>query len=149
MGRIAFLIASLVLFGSGRAIAAPDDFARVLAGPWGRVDTNWQPYIGVLAKNSCPTVGITRPQSVGLFGEGGSMWIEAGIGGAITLHDGASLPRTLSLVRMEGASSATYSGARGDRRLTLVAADRITEELVPPTPDVPAAHFVRCKIKKK
>lgn len=134
---------------AGASWAAPsDDFAARLAGPWGRVDFNWQPYGGALSKNSCPAAGITRPSSVGLFGEGGTMWIEAREGGALAVHDGSGTPRMLSFVRMETAASAVYREAGIDRRFSLVSADRLSEERVPAAAGVPGTKYLRCKKKK-
>lgn len=125
-----------------------EDFARLLQGPWGRVDISWQPYAGVLAKNSCPALGVTRPSSVGLFGEGGSMWIEPDAGGSLKVHDGGTLPKTYLFLRMETGASAVYSDSGFERRLSLVGPDRLSEERLPAAPAVPGAKFLRCKKKK-
>lgn len=131
------------------ALASPqEDFARQLQGPWGRVDISWQPYSGVLAKNSCPALGVTRPSSVGLFGEGGSLWIEPDAGGSLKVHDGGTLPKTYLFIRMETGSSAVYSEAGMERRLSLAGPDRLSEERLPAVPGQPGAKFLRCKKKK-
>jgi hypothetical protein len=121
--------------------------ARSLTGPWGRVDFNWQPYTGVLSKNSCPVAGVRQPSTVGLFGEGGTMWIEAEPG-KLLLHDGGPAPRILTFARMETATSAVYREGPIVRRLSIVGLDRLVEERVPAPDGVPATKYLRCKIKK-
>lgn len=139
--------AALSMLG-GTAVAAPqDDMARSLAGPWGRVDFNWQPYTGVLAKNSCPAAGVRQASTVGIFGDGGTMWIEAEPG-KLLLHEGGPAPRVLAFARMETASSAVYREGTIERRLAIVGVDRLSEERVPAPAGVPATKYVRCKIKK-
>jgi hypothetical protein len=144
------LLSTAVLFSAlgGVAMAAPqDDLAQTLTGPWGRVDFNWQPYTGVLAKNSCPVAGVRQPSTVGLFGDGGTMWIEPEEG-KLLLHDGGPAPRVLAFARMETATSAVYREGTVERRLSIVGVDRLTEERVPAPAGVPATKYLRCKIKK-
>ena len=146
----AFLLSTAVFFSvlGGAAMAAPaDDLAQSLTGPWGRVDFNWQPYTGVLSKNSCPPLGVRQPSTVGLFGEGGTMWIEAEPG-KLLLHDGGPAPRVLTFARMETATSAVYREGPIVRRLSIVGLDRLIEERVPAADGVPATKYLRCKIKK-
>jgi hypothetical protein len=146
----AFLLTTAVFFSmlGGAATAAPaDDLARSLTGPWGRVDFNWQPYTGVLSKNSCPVAGVRQPSTVGLFGEGGTMWIETEPG-KLLLHDGGPAPRVLTFARMETATSAVYREGAIVRRLSIVGLDRLIEERVPAPDGVPATKYLRCKIKK-
>jgi len=147
MRAFTMFVVALSFAGSAQA-ALQDDFAKQLEGPWGRVDINWQPYLGALSKNSCPANGVSRPSSVGLFGEGGSMWIEAGAGGSLTIHDGGMLPRVLLFVRMESGSSAVYNDAGLQKRFTLVASDRLSGDRVPPLPGVPGTKYLRCKQRK-
>jgi hypothetical protein len=137
--------AATVLFVSP---AAADDFGELLAGPWGRVDFNWQPYTGALSKNSCPAAGISRPTSVGLFGEGGSMWIEAPGDGSLIVHDGGGSPRVLTRVRRESAAATVYRDAGAEKRLSLASADRLSEVRLPEVAGVPDTKYVRCKKKK-
>jgi hypothetical protein len=145
------LLLSTAMFVSvigGSATAAPaDDLARSLAGPWGRVDFNWQPYSGVLSKNSCPALGVRQASTVGIFGDGGTMWIEAEPG-KLLVHEGGPTPRVLALTRVETASSAVYREGGVERRLSVVGLDRLVEERVPALPGVPATKYLRCKIKK-
>ena len=146
----AFLLLTAVFFSmlGGAATAAPaDDLARSLTGPWGRVDFNWQPYTGALSKNSCPGAGVRQPSTVGLFGEGGTMWIETEPG-KLLLHDGGPVPRVLTFARMETATSAAYREGPIVRRLSIVGLDRLIEERVPAPAGVPATKYLRCKIKK-
>jgi hypothetical protein len=146
----AFLLSTAVFFSvlGVTATAAPaDDLARSLTGPWGRVDFNWQPYTGVLSKNSCPVAGVRQPSTVGLFGEGGTMWIETEPG-KLLLHDGGPAPRVLTFARMETATSAVYREGPIVRRLSIVGLDRLIEERVPVPDGVPATKYLRCKIKK-
>jgi hypothetical protein len=147
MRAFAMFVAALSLAGVAHA-TLQDDFAKQLEGPWGRVDINWRPYMGVLSKNSCPAHGVSRPSSVGLFGEGGSMWITAGPGGTLSIHDGGTLARALSFVRMERGSSAIYNDGGVQKRFTLDGADRLSEERAPPVPGVPGTKYLRCKQKK-
>jgi hypothetical protein len=132
---------------STAASAGPIDFAQWLSGPWGRVDLNWQPYFGALSKNSCPSVGISKKESVGLFGEGGSMWIEPGMGGSIMLYDGGMLPHSLSYVGSD-ATGAIYTDGGVRRHFAQAGSDRLTEEHVPAVPGVPGVNYVRCAKKK-
>lgn len=150
MRAIAVLVMSCLTASSVWAAGLQDDFAEQLAGPWGRVDVNWQPYAGVLAKNSCPEGGVRRPSTVGLFGDGGTMWIEVDVGGSLKWHDGSLLVRTLQFVRLEPGTeaAAVYREAGAQRRFTLVAADRLKEERLPATDGTPAVKYVRCKKKK-
>jgi len=145
-------LALVVVISSGLggvATAAPqDDFAQSVTGPWGRVDFSWQPYTGVLAKNSCPPLGVRQPSTVGLFGEGGTMWIEPDDKGKLLLHDGGPAPRVFTFARMETATSAIYREGTTERRLAIVGVDRLTEERVPAPAGVPATKYLRCKIKK-
>jgi hypothetical protein len=113
------LLLSTAMFVSmmgGVATAAPaDDFGRSLTGPWGRVDFNWQPYTGVLAKNSCPAAGVRQRSTVGLFSDGGTMWIEAEPG-KLLVYDGGPAPRVLTFARMEAGSTAVYREGAVERR---------------------------------
>jgi hypothetical protein len=146
----AFLVSAAVSFsviGSAATAAPIDDFGRSLTGPWGRVDFNWQPYTGVLAKNSCPPAGVRQASTVGLFGEGGTMWIETEPG-KLLVHEGGPAPRVLNFARMETDSSAVYREGAVERRYSLVGSDRLSEERVPAPAGVPATKYVRCKIKK-
>jgi hypothetical protein len=144
---VVFTFVSLALASS--AVAAPQvEFAERLAGPWGRVDINWQPYSGALSKNTCPAGGVRQPSTIGLFGDGGTIWIEAGPGGSLRVHDGGPLPRTYLFVRLETAASAIYLDGANQKRLALAAADRLSEESLPPNPGVPGAKYLRCKIRK-
>ena len=145
-----FLLSTAVFFSvlGGAAMAAPaDDFAQSLTGPWGRVDFNWQPYAGALSKNSCPPLGVRQPSTVGLFGDGGTMWIEPDKG-KLLLHDGGPVPRVLTFARMETATSGIYREGAVERRLSIAGLDRLIEERVPAPAGAPAAKFLRCKIKK-
>jgi hypothetical protein len=147
----AILIASALVSAAmaGASVAAPaDDFANAVAGPWGRVDISWMPYTGVLAKNSCPATGVRQPSTIGLFGEGGSMWLEATTGGALKVHDGNPVARRFEFVRLETASAAVYREGTVERRLSLVAVDRLSEERLPLVAGMPAAKYLRCKTKK-
>ena len=149
MRTILFASAVISAAIAGAVAAAPaDDFANALAGPWGRVDISWTPYTGVLAKNSCPAGGVRQPSTIGLFGEGGSMWLEPAAGGALKVHDGNPVAPSLEFVRMETASSAVYRAAGGERRLSLVGPDRLSDERLPVVAGMPAAKYLRCKIKK-
>jgi hypothetical protein len=148
MRAIAILTAACLTVGPAWAAGLQDDFAEQLAGPWGRVDVNWQPYVGVLAKNSCPAAGVRQPSTVGLFGDGGSMWIESEAGGSLKVHDGSSLVRTFTFVRLETGSAAVYRDSGGERRLSLVAADRLSEERLPVVAGVPSTKYARCKKRK-
>lgn len=144
------LIVVLLLLGAGgEALAAPqDDFARGLSGPWGRVDRNWQKLIGALSKNSCPLMGVSRRERVGLFGEGGAMWIEPALGGAITVYDGTPMGRLFSFARMEGDGVGVYREAGVERRFTRVGADRLTEDRLPAVEGLPGTNYVRCLRKR-
>ena len=138
-----------VLVGASAVSAAPqDDFAGRLAGPWGRVDRNWQPLMGALSKNSCPLGGVARPDSVGLFGEGGAMWIEPALGGSLNVYDGGPVPRLFLLVGMAGAGAAVYREAGVERLYTLTGPDRLTQDRVPAVAGLPATNFTRC-LKKR
>ena len=129
--------------------AAPqDDLAGRLAGPWGRVDRNWLPLTGALSKNSCPSGGVARPESVGLFGEGAAMWIEPAAGGSLNVYDGSPLPRLFAFVEMSGAAAAVYREAGVERLYTLIASDRLTQDRVPVVAGLPATNFVRCSKKR-
>src|SRR5262245_10641927 len=87
--RLALMLSVGFLLCASSASAAPgDEFAKLLPGPWGRVDFNWKPSTGVLAKNSCPLTGVSSKERIGLFGDGGTMWIEPGLGGKLSLYDG-------------------------------------------------------------
>jgi hypothetical protein len=143
MGWVVLLSASVASVQAGPA----DDFARKLEGPWGRVDFNWQPYTGVLAKNSCPLQGVRQPSTVGIFGDGGTMWIEAEPG-KLNLHEGGPAPRVLVFTRMETASAAVYKEGPIERRLSIVGTDRLSEDRVPAATGVPDTKYVRCKIRK-
>jgi hypothetical protein len=145
LSSIVAAAAATVLF---IAPAAADDFGELLAGPWGRVDYNWQPYTGALSKNSCPAAGISRPTSVGLFGEGGSLWIEAPGDGSLIIHDGSGAPRVLTRVRRESAAAVVYRDAGVEKRLSLASADRLSELRLPEVAGVPDTKYVRCKKKK-
>ena len=147
--RTFLLSTAMIFFGlGGVATAAPlDDMAQLLTGPWGRVDFNWQPYTGVLAKNSCPAAGVRQVSTVGLFGDGGTMWIEPDKQ-KLLLHDGGPVPRVFVFARMETATSAIYKEGSTERRLSIVGVDRLTEERVPAPAGVPATKYLRCKIKK-
>jgi hypothetical protein len=134
--------------GGGGAAAAPaDDYAKLLQGPWGRVDVAWKPYTGVLAKNSCPPGGVTSKERIGLFGEGGTMWIEPGSGGALSVYDGALMPRSLAFARAE-AAGIVYRDAGGERRFTLVGATGLTEVRLPEVAGMPGTNYMRCQKKK-
>jgi hypothetical protein len=148
--RTFLLLVAIISCGfGGVATAAPqDDFAQTVTGPWGRVDFNWQPYTGVLSKNSCPPLGVRQPSTVGLFGEGGTMWIEPDDKGKLLLHDGGPAPRVFVFARMEAATSAVYREGTTERRLSIVGVDRLVEERVPAPAGVPATKYLRCKIKK-
>ena len=148
MRRVGLSLAVLALAG-GAAAAGPleDDFAGKLAGPWGRVDMNWQPYFGALAKNSCPADGVRGPSTIGLFGDGGAMWVEAIRGGVLKWHEG-SLVRTLSFVRLESSTAAVYNELGVERRLTLAADNRLQDVRLPEDPTVPPAQYARCKVRK-
>lgn len=149
MRAILFASAVLSTVIASPAMAAPsDDFAQAVAGPWGRVDISWAPYSGVLAKNSCPAAGVRQPTSIGLFGEGGSMWFEAAPGGALKVYDGNPVTRTLEFVRLETATAAVYREGGVERRLSLVSAERLSEERLPAVAGMPPAKYLRCKIKK-
>lgn len=148
MRAIAILAAVCLTAGPSRAAGPQDDFAALLDGPWGRVDVNWQPYSGVLAKNSCPAAGVRQPSTVGLFGDGGAMWIEGNPGGALKVHEGNSVERVLSFVRLERATAAIYRDAGMERRLSLAGADRLSEERLPVIAGMPGTKYVRCKRKK-
>jgi hypothetical protein len=141
------LIAGLLFCASPVAAAPADEFAKLLSGPWGRVDVAWKPYTGVLAKNSCPIAGVTSKERVGLFGEGGTMWIEPGLAGALSIYDGNMMPRTFHFVRAEG-TGVVYREAGVERRLTLVGATGMTEVRLPEVAGVPATNYMRC-LKKK
>lgn len=144
---MAFAVVSAAL-ASGATAAPQDDFAALVAGPWGRVDINWAPYTGVLAKNSCPLAGVRGPTTIGLFGDGGTMWIEAGEKAELKLHDGNRIARTLQFVRMETGTSAVYREGTTERRLSLAAHDRLSEERLPPIGAQPPTKYLRCKTKK-
>jgi len=134
---------------TGLAAAMPeDDFADGLKGPWGRVDSNWQPFAGALSKNSCPPNGVKRKESIGLFGDGGTMWIEPALGGALHVHDGGPLPKLYTFVRMDGMTAAIYREGSVERRIALLAADRMTHANLPGNAGLPAHNLVRCQIKK-
>jgi hypothetical protein len=148
MRTITMLVAACLTVGPAWAAGLQDDFAAAVAGPWGRVDVNWQPYVGVLAKNSCPPAGVRHPSTVGLFGDGGSMWIESEAGGSLKVHDGSSLVRTFSFVRLETGSAAVYRDGGVERRLSLVAADRLSEERLPAVVGVPSTKYARCNKRK-
>jgi hypothetical protein len=149
MRGILFASAMMSVAIAGAASAGPaDDFASAVAGPWGRVDISWTPYSGVLAKNSCPPTGVRQPSTIGLFGEGGSMWLEAATGGALKVHDGSPVAHTLQFVRIETATAAVYRDGTTERRFSLVAVDRLSEERLPVVAGMPAAKYLRCKIKK-
>jgi hypothetical protein len=151
MRAIAVLAMSCLTASSVWAAGFQDEFAERLAGPWGRVDVNWRPYAGVLAKNSCPEEGVRRSSTVGLFGDGGTMWIEAEPGGLLKWHDGSSLVRMLQFVRIEAGAepAAVYREATGvQRRFALVAADRLKEERLPTTDGAPIVRYTRCKKRK-
>lgn len=149
MRGLAIVTAAVSLAWGAVAAAAPQvDFAERLAGPWGRVDINWQPYTGALSKNTCPAAGVRQPSSIGLFGEGGTIWIEAGAGGSLRVHDGGPLPRTYLFVRMETGASGVYLDGAAEKRLALVGPDRLSEEASPPVAGVPGTKYLRCKIKK-
>jgi hypothetical protein len=148
MRAIAILAAVCLTVGPAWAAGLQDDFAAQLAGPWGRVDVNWQPYTGALAKNSCPPGGVRQPSTVGLFGDGGTMWIESVPGGSLKVHDGSSLVRTFMFVRLETGSAAVYRDGAAERRLSLVAADRLSEERLPAVAGVPSTKYARCKKRK-
>lgn len=149
MRGLANVAAFVSLAWAGIAAAAPQvEFAERLAGPWGRVDINWQPYSGALSKNTCPAAGVRMPSSVGLFGDGGTLWIEAGPGGSLRVHDGGTLPRTYLFVRMETASSGIYLDGTAEKRLALAGLDRLSEEPSPPVAGVPGTKYLRCKIRK-
>lgn len=137
-----------VALAAGAAASPQTELAERLQGPWGRVDINWQPYSGALSKNTCPAAGVRMPSSVGLFGDGGTMWIEASAGGSLRLHEGGPLPRTFLFVRMETASSAIYNDGGTEKRLALVGIDRLSEERFPPVAGVPVTKYLRCKVKK-
>lgn len=143
------VLAALLLAASAQSVAAgpQDDLARMLEGPWGRVDFNWQPYTGVLAKNSCPVAGVRQPSTVGIFGDGGTMWIEAEKG-KLMLHEGGPAPRVLVFARMETASAAVYREGGLERRLSIVGPDRLSEERIPSSPGVPDTKYIRCKVRK-
>ena len=144
-----FVVVSLLVGAAGSAFAAPqDDFARGLSGPWGRVDRNWQKLIGALSKNSCPLAGVARRENVGLFGEGGAMWIEPALGGAIAVYDGGLVPRLFSFVGMEGDGVGVYREAGVERRFTRIGADRLTEDRLPAVEGLPGTNYVRC-LKKR
>ena len=148
MRAVLFSTAVFVSMINGAATAAPaDDLARSLSGPWGRVDFNWQPYTGVLAKNSCPLAGVRQVSTVGIFGDGGTMWIEAEPG-KLLVHEGGPAPRVLTFARMETAASAVYREGAVERRLSIVGPDRLSEERVPAPGGAPATKYMRCKIKK-
>jgi hypothetical protein len=148
MRAIVALAAMSLTAGSAGAAGLQDEFAAQLAGPWGRVDVNWQPYMGALSKNSCPPAGVRQPSTVGIFGDGGSMWIEPEVGGSLKLHDGSSLVRGLLFVRLETTSAAVYREVGVERRFSLTGADRLSEERLPVVEGVPGVKYVRCKKKK-
>lgn len=141
------MVLSAAVFAPIAGAASEGDVAQMLDGPWGRVDFNWQPYGGALSKNSCPVAGVSRPSAIGLFGEGGSIWIEAGAGGSLTIHDGGPSPRALSFVRFETGSTIVYRDIGGERRLSLAGADRLSDERLPAT-GAPGTKYLRCKKKK-
>ena len=142
------VLAFLLVLSMGPAVAGPaDDFAQRLAGPWGRVDQSWRPLIGALSKNSCPPGGVKGPETIGLFGDGGAMWIEPALAGAIKVYDGGPAPQLFSFVEMSGAGAAIYDDASRNRSFTLTASG-LTKDRVPSVPGLPATNFVRC-LKKK
>lgn len=146
-----FLLSTAVffsMFGGGASAAPQDEFEKSLTGPWGRVDFNWQPYTGVLSKNSCPPLGVRQPSTVGLFGEGGTMWMEPDDKGKLLVHDGGPAPRVFAFARLEAATSAIYREGAVERRLSIVGPDRLIEERLPTSAGVPATKYLRCKIKK-
>jgi hypothetical protein len=144
-----FVVVLLLIGGAGRALAAAqDDFARGLSGPWGRVDANWRPLIGALSKNSCPLAGVSRRENVGLFGEGGAMWIEPTFAGALDVYDGGPVPRLFAFVRMDGDGAAVYREAGVERRLARLGADRLSENRLPVVEGLPGTNYVRC-LKKR
>jgi hypothetical protein len=141
-------IAALACLTSTAAFAAPaDDYARWLAGPWGRVDLAWKPYSGILSKNSCPLGPISKKESIGLMGEGGTMWIEPGLAGALSLYDGGVLPRVLSFVRLEADGAAVYREGGVERRFARVGPDALTENRLPLVAGMPGTNYLRCKKK--
>ena len=143
------LAMSLSLTLTSVASAAPaDDFARALKGPWGQVSATWQPLSGALARNSCPDGGVKRKESIGLFGEGGSMWIEPAFAGALNVYEGSLAPRLFAFVTMDCASAAIYREGGVDRRLNLEDAERLSLDRAPAVAGVPPTNYERCEVKK-
>lgn len=146
--RFVMAIAVWLCFAGVAAALPEDDFAQSLKGPWGRVDSNWQPFSGALSKNSCPLGGVTRKESIGLFGDGGTMWIEPAFSGALNVHVGGPLPKLYTFVRMDGLSAAIYREGGVDRRIARVATDRVRHENLPAIAGASTLNLVRCQVKK-
>ena len=147
--RGSIALAFVWFLGVATAIGAPqDDFAQRLAGPWGRVDQLWQPLSGALSKGSCPLAGVRRPDTIGLFGEGGAMWIEPAYSGALNVYDGGAMPHLLSFVQMTSTGAAVYREAGVERLYTLIGPDQLSESRMPQAPGQPATNYARC-LKKK
>ncbi|MCE9521477.1 MAG: hypothetical protein K8S25_03485 [Alphaproteobacteria bacterium] len=147
MRAVVLLLGSLLAASAARALPL-DDFAARLAGPWGHVSATWAPLTGALSKTSCPYGGVARRENVGLFGEGGAIWIEAAAGGGLNVYDGGPLPRLFQYVEVQGPASVLYREAGVERLLTLVSPDRLTQGRVPAVPGLPVTNFARCAKKR-
>jgi hypothetical protein len=147
MRSIAAICLSLSFAGAVAASPA-DDFARSLKGPWGQVGADWRPLVGALSKNSCPMGGVKRKENIGLFGEGGAMWIEPALAGSINIYEGSPAPRLLAFVAMDGPTAAIYRDNGADRRLSLESNERLAMAHAPVVEGVPSTNYGRCSIKK-
>src|SRR5262245_31946775 len=128
--RWALLVVGLICVGEAAA-ASPDEFARELAGPWGQVDADWEPFAGALSKNSCPRDGVKSRESIGLFGDGGRMWIEPALGGSLKVYEGGLVPKLYLFAQMADVNGAIYRDEGSERRIVHVNSDRITLERLP------------------
>lgn len=141
--------ACVLLSFAGAAMASPaDDFGRLLKGPWGQVGADWRPLAGALSKNSCPVGGVKRKENIGLFGEGGAIWIEPALAGSINIYEGSPAPRLLAFVGMDGATAAIYRESGVDRRFSLDGDQHLAIGRAPVVEGVPSSNYARCSIKK-
>ena len=145
--RWALLAVGLICLTQGAA-ASPDEFARDLAGPWGQVGANWQSLTGALSKNSCPRDGVKRKETIGLFGDGGKMWIEPALGGSLNVYDGGPLPKLYLFMQMTGVNGAVYREGGAERRIVRIAPDRITHERLSSVTGAAVTNLARCAVKK-